>query len=375
MSDDFKIRLVSHAKASLLRAERAGSEEATRQYLVLPFFQVLGYDPLNPDEVVPEAQASFADKFKNKVDYAIFKDGNPVIAVETKKVGELKLANRGEIKGYFNALPTVKLGVLTDGLIYELFTDTGHENMMDDEPFARMSLQDVAEGRIDKAAFDAVFRISKEEFDPSGVGADARRKMFFAAYIDALESILNEPAPELVRVLMDKIEVDGNRTSKLIGEHTPIVMDAVHAFMDRKILERVGFANRNDLVRTPPSTTGEAEIVGADAKGEEDSSASIQTTEAELHLFDYVTKRLSFLVNEQSLFERIDDIKWVDHKTVFCIYYRQERKGRLMYFWEGKETKYRLEIGDERENIETNNLADLDEPLLRVFTRRVEELG
>jgi hypothetical protein len=67
-----------------------------------------------------------------------------VIAVETKKVGALIEANRGELKGYFNALASVKLGILTDGLVFQLYTDTGAENMMDNEPFVVVDLAEVA---------------------------------------------------------------------------------------------------------------------------------------------------------------------------------------------------------------------------------------
>ena len=85
MSEEFKNRLLVHARTVVDRAGRAQSEEATKQFLILPFLQLLGYDPLDPDEVIPEADASFSDKFKNRVDYAVSKEGVPVIAVEAKK--------------------------------------------------------------------------------------------------------------------------------------------------------------------------------------------------------------------------------------------------------------------------------------------------
>lgn len=370
MSEDFKTRLVTHAKVAIGRAERATSEEATCQYLVLPFFQLLGYDPLNPDEIVPQDHASFADKFKNRVDYAIYKEGKPVIAVECKKVGELKGINRGEIKGYFNAVQTVKLGILTDGLTYELFTDTGAENMMDDEPFARLDLRETAEERIDQTAMDAVMGLSKEKFDPATIGAEARRKIFYAAYIDALDKAMNQPAEDLVRLLMDSVKVEGKRTSKLIQEHTPLVKEAIQGYMDRKILERVGFANRQDIVRATPAPATESELKQEESR-QEIVASGIETTEAELFIYDYICKRLSFLVKDEDLFSKISDIKWVDHKTVFCIYYKQERKGRLFNFREGTDPKYRFDFGDEGGPIETNNLADIDAILLRLFTKRV----
>ena len=97
MSEEFRNRLLTHARTVVDRAGRAQSEEATKQFLIIPFLQLLGYDPLNPDEIIPEADASFSDKFNNRVDYAISKEGVPVFAIETKKVGSLSTANRGEL--------------------------------------------------------------------------------------------------------------------------------------------------------------------------------------------------------------------------------------------------------------------------------------
>lgn len=89
--------------------------------MIIPFFRLLGYDPNDPDEVVPEADASFSDKFKNRVDYAIYKEGVPVIAVETKKVGSLSVANRGELKGYYNAVLSLSSSTFFSSLCQSAF--------------------------------------------------------------------------------------------------------------------------------------------------------------------------------------------------------------------------------------------------------------
>jgi predicted type IV restriction endonuclease len=380
MVEDFKARLIQHSKTIVERAPRATTEAATQQYLILPFFQLLAYDPLNPDEIVPEAHASFSDKFKNRVDYAICKDKQPVIAIECKCTGKLSEANRGELKGYFNAVPTVKLGILTDGLIYELYSDTGLENMMDDEPFIRVDLAEVARERIDDNALDALQKLRKGTFDPADVGADAKRKIYLASYVDALESSFREPGEVLVKAMMDLASIEGRRTNRLVEEHTPLVTEALQLFLDKKILERVGFAERQDLVRMPaatpassaPSTNGEPSPPPPSSPVDE---SGVVTTETELAVFDYVRTRLSFLVKEDDLFQKLKDLRWVDRRTIFTVFYKQERKGRMFNFREGSDPKYRFEFPDVEEPILTNELAAIDEPLLVTFHKRVEELG
>src|SRR5829696_3209635 len=48
MSEEFKNRLLVHAKTAVERAGRAQNEEATKQFLIIPFLQLLGYDPPRP---------------------------------------------------------------------------------------------------------------------------------------------------------------------------------------------------------------------------------------------------------------------------------------------------------------------------------------
>ena len=264
MSEEFKNRLLVHAKTAVERAGRAQNEEATKQFLIIPFLQLLGYDPLDPDDVIPEADASFSDKFKNRVDYAICKESVPVIAVEAKKVGSLSDANRGELKGYYNAVPTVKLGILTDGLIYQLFSDTEEENLMDNEPFAVVDLAGVAQEQIADDAFDALLKLRREAFNPEDIGADARRKIFISAYVDTLDEAFKEPDERFVRTLMDMAGIEGRRMPRLLEEHTQYIREAMNTFFDKKLLERVGFADRSDIVKVPPSE-GPAPTSGAGA--------------------------------------------------------------------------------------------------------------
>ncbi|MEG1294525.1 MAG: endonuclease, partial [Clostridium sp.] len=66
------------------RKDQVSTEEATKMSLIVPFFQLLGYDVFNPDEFTPEYTADVGIKKGEKVDYAIMKDGDPVILVECK---------------------------------------------------------------------------------------------------------------------------------------------------------------------------------------------------------------------------------------------------------------------------------------------------
>jgi predicted type IV restriction endonuclease len=271
----------------------------------------------------------------------------------------------------------VKLGILTDGLIYQLYSDTEEENLMDNEPFAVIDLTEVAQEQISDDAFDALLKLRRGTFNPEDIGADARRKIYISEYVKALEEAFKDPNESFVRTLMDMAGVEGKKTTKLLGEHRPYISEAMNAFFDKKLLERVGFAEREDLVKVPPTETqptpSTQEVPDALPRPE---TPSIVTTEAEQEVYDYVRHRLPFLIDrDENLFQELEHVYSRDLKSVFAICYKQDRKGRLFDFREGATEKYRFEFAQSGEVIKTDNLSDIDERLLAIFMKRVEELG
>ena len=63
------------------------TEEATKNALVMPFFAMLGYDVFDTNEFMPEFVCDFGTKKGEKIDYAILKDGEPVMMIEVKRAG------------------------------------------------------------------------------------------------------------------------------------------------------------------------------------------------------------------------------------------------------------------------------------------------
>jgi hypothetical protein len=276
---------------------------------------------------------------------------------------------------------TIKLGILTDGLIYQLYSDTDKENLMDDEPFAVVDLTQVAKEHIPDDLLDALLKLRRGTFDPADIGADARRKIYISAYLGALERAFKAPDDSFVRTLLDAADIEGRRTNRLIEEHKPIVSEAMNAFFDKKLLERVGFAEREDLVKVSPiesqPPTIKPEFVDRlNGKQIEESPSDIITTEAELKVYDYSRYRLSFLIDHnEELFTKLSNISFRDFKGIFAVSYKQDRKGRLFNFREGPGGEYRFEFPVTGVTIKTTHLSEIDSELLTAFMRRVEELG
>jgi hypothetical protein len=66
------------------------TEEATKNALVLPFLNALGYNVFDPTEVTPELTADVGMKKGEKVDYAILREGSHPLRVQAswRRFGE-----------------------------------------------------------------------------------------------------------------------------------------------------------------------------------------------------------------------------------------------------------------------------------------------
>lgn len=125
------------------------TEEATKQWLIMPFMIALGYDPYSSD-IVPEYSVDVGIKKGEKVDYALQINGQPIVLVECKQLGTiLSEKHISQLYRYFTT-SDVHIAILTNGDDYLFFTDSKKRNIMDLEPYFKIKLSDSADTELDK---------------------------------------------------------------------------------------------------------------------------------------------------------------------------------------------------------------------------------
>ncbi len=135
------------------------TEEATKTSIIMPFFQILGYDVFNPAEFTPEYIADVGIKKGEKVDYAIMDEGEPLILIEAKSLTEVLTKHDSQLFRYFGTTKA-KFGILTNGVTYKFFTDLEEQNKMDAAPFFTFDLADIKESSLNELA-----KFRKDNFD------------------------------------------------------------------------------------------------------------------------------------------------------------------------------------------------------------------
>ena len=139
--------------------ESIQTEEATKMSMIAPFFQLLGYDIFNPNEFCPEFTADVGIKKGEKVDYAIIKDGHPIILIEAKAINKKLERHDSQLFRYFSTT-NARFAILTNGVNYKFFTDLNEVNKMDRETFYEFNMFNLSDEDISE-----IQKFRKEEFD------------------------------------------------------------------------------------------------------------------------------------------------------------------------------------------------------------------
>jgi len=160
---ELNIQLKSLADKINQLKDKIETEESTKHAFVLPFINVLGYDAFNPTEVVPEFTADLGLKKGEKVDYAIFQDGIPILIIECKKWSENLSVHNSQLFRYFHVTKT-RFALLTNGITYQFYTDLDEKNKMDQKPFLEFEITNLKDNVIAEIA-----KFHKSSFDVNNI--------------------------------------------------------------------------------------------------------------------------------------------------------------------------------------------------------------
>jgi len=218
------------------------TEEATKNALVLPFIKALGFDVFDPTEVRPELTADVGVKKGEKVDYAILRDGKPIIIMECKKYGtDLRKIQATQLFRYFTVTET-RFGVLTNGTHYFFYTDLDQPNMMDAKPFLEFNLLDFKDQDAEELK-----KFTKTTFDINNILSTATDLKYTKEIQRVLNEQLHSPSEEFVRLLAGKV-YSGRMTQVVKDQFTQLTKRAFQQLVNDKINDRLKVALADDGV-------------------------------------------------------------------------------------------------------------------------------
>lgn len=365
---DFEEAIVDAAQKIRTQRESIQTEEATKNAFIMPFIsRVLGYDVFDPLEVVPEFTADHGTKRGEKVDYAIMKDAEVQILIECKRVGDpLHIKHASQLFRYFS-VTNARIGVLTNGQVYNFYTDLDAPNIMDSRPFLVLDLLD-----IDETVLPELAKITKGTFNLESVVNSAEELKYVGAIRREIADEFKSPSNELVKLLMGRVS-DRRATADAVKQFSELTAKATKQYLREQVNARLKTAlvDADPLPATPSSApdTYPASPDPLDASISENTKESaVLTTEEELSGYQVVKAIACSEVRPQRITHR-------DSKTYFAVLLDDNNRKTVARLWfNGKNKKY-LGILDENKIETKHEIADLDDiykfaDSIRAATRR-----
>lgn len=315
------------------------TEEATKNAFIMPFISnVLGYDVFNPAEVIPEFTADVGTKKGEKVDYAIFKDGQVQILIECKPIGApLDLNHASQLFRYFS-VTTARIAILTNGQEYQVYTDGDLPNRMDEKPFLVFDLLD-----LDRSLLPEIQKLSKEAFDLDSVINAAQELKYIGGIRRIIAGEAKEPSDDWVRYFIARV-YEGKATQRVVEQFRPLVSSALTHYIGAQVNARLktalGDEGDIDEVAQPAGTAGApvsqsnvpaTQVVEPEVQGLE---SDIVTTDEELEGFNIIRAiAVSDVVPERVVYR--------DAKSYFAVLLDDNnRKPIIRLYLNGKNVKY-----------------------------------
>ena len=220
------------AKADTLK-DKIQTEEATKTSLIMPFFQILGYDVFDPSEFTPECDADVGTKKGEKIDYAIKQNGKIIILVEAESITENLDKHRSQLFRYFST-KEAKFGILTNGIEYRFYTDLVAPNKMDDHPFFTINLFDLRDQEIDELE-----KFHKSSFDVNNVFSTAEDLKYANQIKIFLSDLFKDPGTDFINLIISHDIYNGRKNQAIVEKFRPIVKKSITQYINDLVNDRI----------------------------------------------------------------------------------------------------------------------------------------
>lgn len=317
----FAERIRRHAEHVANVGVHCSTEETTKQALILPLLDILGFSPFDPTRVKAEYGADFPGaKASERVDYALFCHNVPVMFAEAKAYGE-KLSNHApQLARYFNATPEVAVAAITNGHEWRFFTDLNNKNVMDTDPFLVVDFSSLDDSQISRLG-----RFRHDEFQPDALRTLAEESVFLEAFKEVVRRSVLECDQDFVRFVAGKSVVQRTLTARFVETITPIVKQAVAQSMSEMVANSL--SSPQPMPPTAPASVAEA-VLDVRADIVDPQNSRIVTTFAERRLFEVV----------QDILGASAEIEPKDTESYYSVLYQGKVNRWLVRYYADKKT-------------------------------------
>lgn len=342
---DFKDQIKQLGERVSRLKDSIQTEEATKNALIMPFLNTLGYDVFNPFEVVPEFISDIGTKKGEKVDYAIMREAadgvpEPCMLMECKHWKQSLTLHDNQLLRYFH-VTKARFGILTNGIVYRFYTDLEEANKMDQKPFLEINMLDLRDNQVEELK-----KFSKPYFDVDNIISTASELKYTGELKAIIQQELANPSDTLVRYFAKQV-YSGQLTAKMMEYFTNLVKKSFqHTFSDQ-ITDRLKTALVQEEISVQPSQLETTSLP------QEKEGPNVVTTAEELEGFYIVRSILRPFVDSNRIVHR-------DAQTYFAILLDDNNRRPICRLHLNGQKKYIGIIDAEKKEVR-NELKSLDD--------------
>jgi predicted type IV restriction endonuclease len=319
--------------------EQIQTEEATKNAFIMPFLQALGYDVFNPLEVVPEFVSDIGTKKGEKIDYAIFQNGNPTILVECKHWGQNLNLHDGQLLRYFH-VSNAKFGLLTNGICYRFYTDLEVPNKMDEKPFLEFNIDEIKDNQIEELR-----KFHKTVFDAESISNTASELKYTNELKQLLQQEFANPSPDFVKHFARQV-YPNNISAKVLEQFTNLTKKSIQQYISELVTERLKTALKQEDEKTKEQETIQSEQ-------EKSEESKVITTEEELEGFMIVKTILRQRIN-------VSRVSYRDAQSYFAILLDDNNRKTICRLYLNGSKKYFVTLDSDKKEVR-NQIETLDD--------------
>lgn len=330
---EFKAKVLAHVAHIKSAGDHCATEETTKQALILPFLNILDFSPFDPQKVKAEYGANLPGiKASERVDYALFSDGNPAMFIEAKAYSEKLTNHTSQLARYFNSTPGVAVAAITNGREWRFYTDLKLSNIMDETPFLTVNFESLTDADIEQLA---QFRYGNLQADRLRSFAEERAN--HVLFQKAIESCLREVDVEFVRFIANRATPSAKLTSRVLETLTPIVKRAVADAISKMVVTGLSAP----VPQSPPAAHSPMQPYAkvTDPEGEhqvDPTNPKIVTTPAERKLVAILKDLLDGVVPQEEIVgkdtESYYTVLYQGKTNRWLVRYVSDRAKPLAYF-------------------------------------------
>lgn len=224
--------------------EASNDEATTRDFLIHPFFELLGYQRI--DDFTHEYIADVGGKRGRRVDVAITLGmGNPQMIVECKRARATFSDNHfRQLNEYIHYTPSSDIGILTNGTIYNFYLrPKGSTTGLSVDPFFSFNLEE-----HDRSDLETLALFYRPTIDLKAVIAEAEDILFLNRFDNALVEVLKTKPDGFVKEIC--YQMGAQRVSPQLKEQVAELVNSMSIKAAAESLFQAESASRSSGIIT-----------------------------------------------------------------------------------------------------------------------------